>query len=140
MMFTKIYWISLSTGWRLGISPRPRGGDWLEDEITNWARQGTEVIVSLLERDEIEELDLLGEGEFCPKNGIFFINFAIRDRGVPIYINEYTGMITLLRNLLADGKTVVIHCRQGIGRSSMVAASILAGLGLSADEAFRRIA
>jgi hypothetical protein len=32
-MRTNIYWLDDSQSGRIGIMPRPRGGDWLEDEI-----------------------------------------------------------------------------------------------------------
>jgi hypothetical protein len=33
-MYTKIYWIhDFANGAKLGIMPRPRGDDWLEEEI-----------------------------------------------------------------------------------------------------------
>lgn len=43
---------------RLAIMPRPRAGDWLEDEAQSWRRQGLDVVVSLLEDNEVAELDL----------------------------------------------------------------------------------
>jgi hypothetical protein len=32
-MEVDIYWINIPGDGKLGIIPRPRGGDWLEDEI-----------------------------------------------------------------------------------------------------------
>jgi len=37
---------------------RPRGNEWLEDEILSLKRQDVQVIVSLLERNEVYELGL----------------------------------------------------------------------------------
>ena len=41
--------------------------------------------------------------------------------------------------MVQQGKSIAIHYRQGIGRSSLLAASVLTSLGLSAKEAFKRI-
>ncbi len=50
-MPTKIYWIqSFENNARIGIMPRPRGGDWLEDEINNFKRQNITLLVALLYR------------------------------------------------------------------------------------------
>ena len=38
--------------------PRPRAGDWLNDEIAGWRSEGIDVVVSLLEADEIADLGL----------------------------------------------------------------------------------
>ena len=37
---------------RLAIVPRPRGGDWLEDEVRAWREAGVDIVVSALEADE----------------------------------------------------------------------------------------
>jgi hypothetical protein len=65
-MFTKVYWIEkFENGAALGIMPRPRGNDWLEDEIKVLAQKGVGTVVSLLEKDEIQELGLREEGRIC---------------------------------------------------------------------------
>src|SRR3954449_8644872 len=80
-MRTELYWIEGPWPGRLAIMPRPRGGDWLEDEIQSWRRSGVDVVVSLLTREEIADLSLADEGELCRSNGIQFFSFAITDRG-----------------------------------------------------------
>ena len=57
-MLTQVYWIPLDQKGALGIMPRPRGDDWLEDELQALARYGVTFLVSLLEREEEEELGL----------------------------------------------------------------------------------
>jgi protein-tyrosine phosphatase len=41
---------------------------------------------------------------------------------------------------MEQGETVAVHCRQGVGRSALLAACILAALGDRPDLAFERIA
>jgi len=60
-MYTELYWIEGPWPGRLAISARPRGGDWLEDEVKSWRRAGLDIIVSLLTPDEEEALDLQRE-------------------------------------------------------------------------------
>jgi hypothetical protein len=57
-MFPRVYWIHAPKAGRLAIMPRPRAGDWLEDEIASWKEAGIDTVVSLLEREEIAELGL----------------------------------------------------------------------------------
>jgi hypothetical protein len=47
-----INWIPGPWRGRLAIAARPRGGDWLEDELKGWSESGVKVVVSLLETDE----------------------------------------------------------------------------------------
>ncbi len=66
---------------KLAILPRPRGGDWLEDEIRAWKDEGIETVVSALQPEEVAELDIGREREICESNGIEWIALPIRDRG-----------------------------------------------------------
>lgn len=120
--------------------PRPRGGDWLEDEVRSLCLSRVDVVVSLLEKEEISELDVVDEQAFCEANGIHFLSFPIKDRDVPPLNNDTSDFIEKLAELLSQGKTVVIHCRQGIGRSALMAASILVAMGINVDSAFNLIA
>ena len=124
-MKSEVYWIKGSWPGRIAIVPRPRGGDWLEDEVTAWARADLDVIVSLLEEDEAEELGLSREGELCQVAGLSFIQFPIVDRSVPASRDEALDLVNRLETFLLQGKNVGIHCRQSIGRSSLIAASML---------------
>ena len=47
-MNTEIYWIKAAGPGKLAVMPRPRGGDWLEDEIRGLKRFGVDILVSLL--------------------------------------------------------------------------------------------
>ncbi|MDP2708210.1 MAG: hypothetical protein Q8O70_12020, partial [Burkholderiales bacterium] len=40
---------------------------------------------------------------------------------------------------LAEGKNLAIHCRQGIGRSALLAACLLIMTGVDPDTAFQRL-
>ena len=64
-MRPKIHWIDLPAGVRLAIMPRPRAGDWLDDEVAGWRAEGIDVIVSLLEAGEVRELGLRREAGLC---------------------------------------------------------------------------
>lgn len=60
-MRTEVYWVPGPWPGRLGILPRPRGGDWLEDEVPSWRNSGLDVVTSLLTPDEVPELGLQDE-------------------------------------------------------------------------------
>ena len=124
---------------RLAILARPRGGDWLQDEIRAWGRSGFHVIVSLLTPEETNELELTGEADRCRSEGIEFVSFPIPDRGVPASRGDTLHLIKSVEALLLAGKAVGIHCRQGIGRSGLIAACLLVSSGVRADAAFSRL-
>ena len=68
------YWIK-TEGVRLAIIPRPRGQDWLPDDISLLQRAGIDVVVSALTAAENEELGLVEESRCCQTRGIEFLSF-----------------------------------------------------------------
>lgn len=138
-MKAEVYWVTGPWPGRLGIVPRPRGGDWLADEVRSWRAAGLDIVTSLLTPDEAAEFELQQEATYCREEGLEFQSFPMPDYGVP---RSRTGMMELVHTLakaLESGKNVGVHCRQGIGRSSVVVASLLVAAGEESDEAFRRI-
>ncbi len=135
-MLSELYWIEVGATPKLAIMARPRAGDWLEDEVGHWKRSGVEVVVSLLEAEEIEDLDLRMEAPLCLKAGIEYLPFPIRDRGVPNNIND---ALRFASEVAGSGKVVAIHCRAGIGRSSIMAAAVMVSRGVGAEAALLAI-
>jgi protein-tyrosine phosphatase len=127
--------------WRgkLAIAARPRGGDWLEDEIEAWRGQGVTTVVSMLTAEEERELDLMEEAAFARLNGLAFLSLPIPDREVPASESEVTGMLARLHGILASGGNAVIHCRQGVGRAGLLASCMLVFEGWPAREAIRAV-
>lgn len=132
-----IYWIPLPSG-RLGIATRPRGGDWLVDDVQEWKRQGVDVVVSLLTPGEMHELALEQERDVFCATGVGFCAFPFPDRSVPPY-RTTVNFVQGLARTIAEGQTVVVHCRQGIGRSGLIAAAILVMLGHTPTQALAHV-
>lgn len=124
---------------RLAIMARPRSGDLLSDEIAGWKAAGISTVVCLLQRDEVEELDLGEEAELCRGHGMEFISFPIRDRGLPQTAGEAEILARQIALKLKNGTTVAIHCRAGIGRASLIAACAMVYSGFDACSAFDAI-
>lgn len=134
-----IYWLENTWPGRLAIVARPRGGDWLGDEIAAWASANLDVIISLLEEDEAAELGLVKEGELCRAAGLVFISFPVVDRSVPASREEVLVLAGKLGALLKEGKNIGIHCRQSVGRASLLTTSVLIGLGVEPQDALLQI-
>lgn len=139
-MPVRIYWLTdFENPSRLGIMPRPRGNDWLEDDILSLKRQGVETVVSLLEEEEIYELGLKMESELCLKHGIEYIHFPITDRNVPKTDILFYNLISQLKAKISAGNRMVLHCRMGIGRSTILAVCLLFKPGFKTEEAIEHI-
>lgn len=138
-MRTELYRIAGAGPGQLAIMPRPRGGDWLEDEIRSWSQTGVDAVVSLLTPDEIADLDLAEEERLCRANGIDFVSFPFPDRSLPSSREAFAELIAELGHRLATGATVAVHCRQGIGRAALVAICLLVAAGAKVEDAIRRV-
>jgi hypothetical protein len=71
--------------------------------------------------------------------GMDFIAFPIPDRGVPSSFRATLALIQRLEMLLKSGKSIGIHCRQGVGRSGLLAASLLVHSGEDVGVVFQRV-
>ncbi len=135
-----IHWITTGRKGRLGISSRPRGGDWLDDDVLAWRADGVDLVVSLLTSGEEAELNLDEERSCCRSRGILFRSLPIQDRGVPASRDAFLDLVAELSHAIGHGRTVVVHCRQGIGRSAVVAAATMMALGSEPGRAIAAVA
>jgi protein-tyrosine phosphatase len=67
---------------------------------------------------------------------IMFVNLPILDRSVPLDREGFLRSVEHLAEMVRAGRFLGVHCRASIGRSSVLALSILVRLGWDADEAF----
>jgi protein-tyrosine phosphatase len=137
-MAAEVYEISPCPVGELAIMPRPRGGEWLMGELASLKFRGVTDLVSLLSADEEIELGLQSEEPFCADLRMRFHRHPIPDHELPVQPAFDEFVTSLLPNLAAPG-FIAIHCRAGIGRSTVVAAALLCRLGLSASDALALI-
>ena len=138
-MSTKLHWVEGPWPGKLALAARPRGGDWLKDEIAAWRGTGIDAVVSLLTPEEELDLDLHREAQVVKARGMKFVSFAIPDRQVPNSETEMTAVLERIDAELSAGKNVVLHCRQGIGRTGLVGACLLVTRGLSPERAVKTL-
>lgn len=138
-MNPKLYWINGPWTGKLAISARPRSGDWLEDDVAGWRRAGLDAVVSLLTPHENEDLQLIEESKLAQIHGLRFVSLPIEDRGVPPSWEDTSRAIAKTTEMLQQGKNVAVHCRQGIGRSGILAAALLIKSGSTPGDALTQI-
>jgi len=134
-----IYWIGEPAETRLAIVPRPRGGDWLEDDLSRLKRAGIDVLVSMLTDEESVELGLAFEKELAERAGLVFCRYPIPDRSTPADLAGFRAMVKELAEAIVRGQKVGAHCRGCIGRATIVTASVLIARGWAAERALREI-
>jgi len=134
-----IYWIAGSGNPSLAIVPRPRGDEWLEDEMMRMRRNGVDAVVSLLEPFEAEWLGLSEEKQAAEDAGLQFLNFPIRDTRVPADVAAFRAFVKGLAARIANGERIGVHCRGCIGRATITAACTLMHMGWDAQSALAAI-
>jgi protein-tyrosine phosphatase len=138
-MQKELYWLDETWPGRLAMAARPRGGDWLGDDIANWKRSGVDTVLSLLTPEEERDLDLRDEADEARARGMKFASFPIPDRQVPRSEAKWAETMGKVADALSAGRNVVVHCRQGIGRSGLVAACLLVRKGMSPGAAVEAV-
>jgi ADP-ribosyl-[dinitrogen reductase] hydrolase len=108
--------------------------------IRSW---GATAVVCLMEDFELKLLDVEHLPATVEVAGMRWFHLPIRDVSVPSMAFEMQWVASgpELRQILAEGGRVLVHCRGGLGRSGMIAARLLVELGMrpaSAIVAVRR--
>jgi len=99
---------------KLYIVARPRGGDWLDDELASLHGAGVDVLVSLLEPQEAGQLGLGLEEEAAVRAGLEFFSLPVKDRGVPYSRSEFAAAVSRLEADLESGRAVAILVESGV--------------------------
>lgn len=95
-----------------------------------------DVLVSLLEPAEYEALHIPGYREEVRRRGFELLELPIRDGDVPASASAVDELVAAIDDRLRAGQNVVIHCAGGLGRSGVIAGSLLVRQGATAAEAF----
>jgi protein-tyrosine phosphatase len=106
--------------------------------ICNW---GATVIVNLLEAREIVTLGVAAlPGRILSRN-MTFLHLPMANNVLPDDVFEKKWLLARSRLLhgLQKGERILIHCKEGIGRSGIVAARLLIESGIDADRAIKTV-
>lgn len=118
----------------LALSPCPLGGADLRGELERITADGFGHVLSLLEPDEAAELGLADEAAMCQSIGIRFHHLPVRDGSIPGFA-VYVAFMDALADALQDQRGLVVHCRHGIGRTSLVVIGLLLRKGWTYTDA-----
>jgi protein-tyrosine phosphatase len=123
----------------LAVVTRPRGGDWLGDELARLRERGIDTLVSCLTPIEEAELALDDEADQAQSAGLTFVRMPIEDRGLPPMTLADQVAKAIAQRIRAGGH-VAVHCRQGLGRAPLVVGTVLVRSGVAPEDAWKAIA
>jgi len=127
---------------RIGFTPCPGFGlgGLIADlqAIRSW---GAAALVTLMEFEELEHLDVLELGPRAMASGLEWHHLPIPDMCAPDAAFEalWRRVGPALHRHLAASRDVAVHCRGGFGRSGTIAARLLVEHGVPAEEAIRHV-
>jgi ADP-ribosyl-[dinitrogen reductase] hydrolase len=125
-----------------GKKDRTRGWDRdLDSDVASIRDWGAVVVVSLIEDNEFELLEVLDLPSAVERYGMRRVHLPIRDVSVPNRNFEARWVVAGagLRGVIRAGGRVLVHCRGGLGRAGTIAARLLIELGTDPDEAIRAV-
>ena len=108
-MGTTVFKIPVRGPGFLAITTRPRGGDWLGDDVAALGGQGIDILVSLLGHDESRELGLADESAACEAAGLEFVSLPVPDFGTPDDAAKFIEAAIDLVRSLQGGRNIAVH-------------------------------
>lgn len=106
--------------------------------IHNW---GAAALVTLLDDFELSTLGVKDLPNKAKQLNIQWRHLPIGTRDLPddAFEEKWSLVGPQLHQLLQDGKRVVIHCKEGIGRSGLIAARMLIEFGVAPENAINMV-
>jgi protein-tyrosine phosphatase len=130
---------------RLGFAPAPgrwrpfeerRAGEAVEEDLASLRRAcGVSVLVTLLERAEMSRIGVADLLDRARGSGLECHWLPIPDGSAPANIEATSRLVARVLERLGAGRTVIVHCHGGIGRSGTIAACALVGAGVEPGRA-----
>ena len=108
------------------------------DEVMRW---GATAVITLITEAELDALQVRGLPEAVENRHMEWWHLPIPDVQPPGPEFELAWEVAgeAIRDRLAQGFDVLVHCKGGLGRAGTVAARLLVELGEDCDEAIRRV-
>ena len=115
------------------LSGRLLAGEHPRERVALLQEAGIDYFVDLTERDEVADY----RGELARGNQ--YLRSPIVDQHVPVEIVQMQTLQLQLRNALALGRHIYVHCRAGIGRTNLVMGCYLVEQGLDGAAALVKL-
>ncbi|AEF99567.1 cyclin-dependent kinase inhibitor 3 family protein [Methylomonas methanica] len=108
------------------------------DVIAAW---GAKLVLTLVEPAELAALKVPQLGHEIRRRGIAWHHLPIADYSVPTqaFEQQWLSKGREIREMLHNGDDILVHCKGGLGRAGMIAARLLAELGMDPEDAIHTV-
>lgn len=106
------------------------------DAIRAW---GAKLVLTLVEPAELKMLNVPNLGHEIQRRDMKWRHLPIADFSVPgeAFERQWVAQGREIRDMLRNGDDILVHCKGGLGRAGMIAARLLAELGMNPEQAIR---
>lgn len=126
-----IYKDKAGTSLYIGMAPGKKDRKWnrcLEDDLNNIKSLGVRIVVCLLAPHEVTKLKIKNYEDQVGSRGMKLVHVPIKDMSIPS-LDSLFMLSSFISKEICMGKSVLIHCRCGKGRSKTIAGAVLSCLG-----------
>lgn len=115
--------------------------DRIENDLQSIRSWGAAVVVTLLEMRELAMLGIADLPEKALALNLLWLHLPIKNMALPdeVFEESWKWAGPRLLKLLSEGQRVFVHCREGIGRSGVVAARLLIESGVDPANAMKMV-
>lgn len=141
----EINWIELDGKGKIGLTSYPGKNRYLYpdalDKDLSYIKESADLLLTLMEKEELELLYIEDLAVKATENDLEWIHAPIEDFSVPdsIFLEKWPELSGRMRNLLGNGKNIVIHCWGGYGRTGTAAAMLLVDMGFNSFDAVKLV-
>jgi protein-tyrosine phosphatase len=135
----RVFWIDGDPQSGLAIVLRPRGDEWVREDLEEMKQSGVQTLISLLHPHEAVWLGLADEAAIALELGLGFVSYPILDAHVPDDEDHFRSFVSGLAERISAGEKIGLHCQGSIGRATVTAAGTLIHLGWKPKDALAAI-
>lgn len=108
------------------------------DAIAAW---GAKLVLTLVEPAELTALKVPQLGHEIRRRNMAWCHLPIADYSVPgqSFEQHWVTQGRQIRDMLRNNQDVLVHCKGGLGRAGMIAARLLAELGMEPEQAIHSV-
>lgn len=113
----------------------------LLQDLTTIRKWGAVAVVTLLDGLELRILGVSDLSNTAEWLNLLWFHLPVDSKGIPGQNFEllWSSVGPQLRQLLREGKKIIIHCKEGISRSTIIAVRLLIELGTPVEQAIKMV-